>query len=332
MMERKSITIAGNIIVDQNKYIETYPHEGHLSYVNNSYSTMGGCVPNTSVTLKSIDQNLDVRALGSIGKDEDGQYALSYFKEHNINTENVEILENEKTSHVDAYINTSNAKRTFFVQQGASKSFGKKLLPVTTTHLHVGYLLLLPYMDEILENGRTRMSFWLEEQQKKGIIISCDMVSEESDRYQKVITSALPFINYMIINEIEASKLAGIEVYQDNILSVDQLILCAKAIKAMGIKNAVIIHAPHLGLIYDGKDSYVLSSLKVPHEDIVNSVGAGDAFCAATLYGILNDYQPYDILRLASCVAADVLMSQTPKPNLKDLKSFFALENKYGRR
>lgn len=331
-MNLRSITIAGNIIVDSNKYIETYPEEGNLSYVKQNYTTMGGCVPNTSVVLKAIDQDLDVCAMGSIGNDEDGKYALSYFQEHKIDIHNVEIIDQEQTSHVDAFVNVSNAKRTFFVQQGASQSFGKKLLPVNTTHLHVGYLLLLPYMDEIVSLNRTRMSFWLEEVAKQGVIISCDMVSEESNRHRKVIASSLPFINNLIINEIEASKLAEIEIFENQKLQVDRLIECAKKIKSMGVKDFVVIHAPHISMISDGKNVYQLSSLAIPHEDIVNSVGAGDAFCAASLYGIMKEYPPMEILRLASCVAADVLMSQTPKPNLKEIQSFLSLEKKYGRR
>lgn len=331
-MKKKTITIAGNIIVDSNKYIDVYPVEGNLSNVNHSYVTMGGCVPNTSIVLKAIDSSFPIEAMGSIGNDDDGKFALNFFKTHAISIENIDILADHVTAHVDAYINKLNHKRTFFSNAGASAAFGKKLKPIHSDHLHVGYLLLLPYLDELTESNRTRLSHWLESISNQGVTISCDIVSEESTRYREVVTSALPFINYIIINEIEASKIADMDCFENGILNKNRLIDCAKIIKSMGVKDAVVIHSPELGLLYDGKTVYQVNSLDIPTSAIVNSVGAGDAFCAATLYGLLNGQSPEIILRLASCVAADVLMSPTPKPNLTGVESFLALEKKFRRR
>lgn len=326
------ITIAGNIIVDTVKNINVYPGEGNLSYIKSSYKTLGGCVPNVSVVLKSMDSTLKVLALGSIGDDENGKLALSFFKENNIDHNLVQVSKDYPTSYVDAFMNNQNAKRTFFIHEGANKVFGINLPEISTKYLHVGYLLLLPYLDEIDEQGRTRMSYWLEKISKQDVIVSCDIVTEESDRYFNVIQSSLPFVNHLIINELEASKLAGIGVYEADKLNVERVIKCAKKIKSMGVKDLVVIHAPSIGIIYDGDVITKLNSLNIENADIVNSVGAGDAFCAAIIHSIILNKLPNDMLRVASCVAADVLMSQTPKPTLNAIESFLELENKYGRR
>ncbi|MDI6452819.1 carbohydrate kinase family protein [Peloplasma aerotolerans] len=331
-MKLSGITVAGNIIVDSNKYIDIYPEEGHLSYINDVSTSLGGCVPNTGIALKVMDPELHIIAMGTIGDDENGKFALQTFENLGIETKQIDILKDERTSHVDAFVNVENAKRTFFLQEGASRFFGQNTKPVLTKYLHVGYLLLLPYMDEIVEHGRTRMSYWLEQLSQDGVIISCDIVSEESTRYRKVISSSLPYINHLIINEIEASKLAEVEIFKNGVLQIDSLIQCAKVIKNMGVKEKIIIHSPNISIIYDGINVYRLNSLFLPKEAIVNSVGAGDAFCAASLYGLMHDMEPTEMLRLASCVAADVLMSPTPKPNLCKIKDFLELENKYGRK
>lgn len=328
---KQSITIAGNIIVDSNKYIEIYPEEGHLSYVKHVKTSLGGCVPNTGISLKVIDPSINVMAMGLIGDDDNGIYALRIFNEESINIDNIDIIKGGSTSHVDAYVNTKNALRTFLVQEGVSQMFGTSIKPIKTPYLHVGYILLLPYLDEILDDGRTRMSHWLEDVSNQGVIISADIVSEESDRYQQVIASSLKFINHLIINEIEASRLSSIDVYNNGKLDVNQLMECAKIIKELGVKNYVVIHAPSISIIHDGFHTTHLKSLNIPKESIVNTVGAGDAFCAATLYGIMNKMRPKEILRLASCVAADVLMSQTPKPTLVSINDFLLLEKHFGR-
>ncbi|MFA5692477.1 MAG: carbohydrate kinase family protein [Acholeplasmataceae bacterium] len=329
-MLKDGITIAGNIIVDTNKFISHYPKEGYLTHINKSYDTLGGSVPNVSVSLRAIDKNLNILAMGTIGKDSKGKLALDYFKENNINYENVEISLNHQTSYVDALMNEYNKKRTFLFYEGANGIFGKNLKEVTTKHFHLGYLLLLPYLDK-LKNNETKASLWLKKLKEQGITTSCDLVTEDSNRYIEVIKPSLPYIDYLIINELEASKLSKIDIYDNEELNLNKLIKCAEVIKDMGVIKEVIIHSPKISIIYNGSETIKLKSLNINSKDIINSVGAGDAFCAGILYGIINKKSSIEKLRIASSLAVSCLFSNTPKPIHNSLEEILLLEKKYGR-
>ena len=75
----------------------------------------------------------------------------------------------------------------------------------------------------------------------------------------------------------------------------------------------------------------VVPSLKIPSECIKGSVGAGDAFCAGSLYGILNDWADKDILAFASSAAACNLFSENSVDGMLDKDSIMQMESKYGR-
>ena len=58
-----------------------------------------------------------------------------------------------------------------------------------------------------------------------------------------------------------------------------------------GVNEKVIIHCPEKGFCLDKSGEFtVVNSLKLPKGFIKGSVGAGDAFCAGSLYAIYNGY------------------------------------------
>ena len=67
--EKKGISIAGNIITDVIKNIETYPTQGMMTYVSDISYAVGGCVPNTAIDLVKIDSSIPISAIGKVATD-----------------------------------------------------------------------------------------------------------------------------------------------------------------------------------------------------------------------------------------------------------------------
>ena len=57
-MEKNGIIIAGTIIVDKLYKIRRYPNVGELTKITGLSRAVGGCVPNTAVDIKVINQYL----------------------------------------------------------------------------------------------------------------------------------------------------------------------------------------------------------------------------------------------------------------------------------
>lgn len=87
--EKKGIAIAGNIVTDIIKSIDSYPSKGMLTNVSDITYAVGGCVPNTTIDLAKIDGSLPISALGKIGSDENGRFVLSQMQKHGIDTKGI---------------------------------------------------------------------------------------------------------------------------------------------------------------------------------------------------------------------------------------------------
>ena len=99
-----------------------------------------------------------------------------------------------------------------------------------------------------------------------------------------------------------------------------------------GVKDRVIVHCKECSFIMDAKENLtVVPSLRIPKEEIKGTVGAGDAFCAGSLYGIYNGYEDKQILEFASAAAACNLFADNSVDGMRSKNEIFELAEKYGR-
>ena len=314
-MERKGIALIGNILTDNVKMVETYPSKGMLATITSESLAVGGCVPNTGIDIKKVDNSMEVFAFGRVGDDDKGKFVVNQMKEVGLNTDGVIVSKTAPTSYSDVITVSSTGERTFFHNRGANAEFNPDdvcLEKLTCKMLHAGYLMLLDSFDKLDEDGTTPMSKFLQKAQSLGIKTSIDLVSESSGNFHKVAVSSLKYCDYVIINEIEAGEIVQISPRDKDGNLIDSAI--KKIITKLfnyGVKEKVIIHCPEKGFCLDKSGEYtVVDSLKLPKGFIKGSVGAGDAFCAGSLYAIYNGYSDSEILSFSNLVAISCLSAK----------------------
>lgn len=292
---KNGIAIAGSILVDKINEISAYPNAGELTKIRSLKKAVGGCVPNVAIDLKRICPDLSVKAVGKIGDDEEGKFVASVLAENGVETDDI-ILGQDKTSFTEV-MSITGGQRTFFTYAGANADFGRDdvdLDGLTVKMLHLGYFLLLDKIDngdglEILKKA-----------QEKGIKTSIDLVSENSDRYLLVLP-CLQYTDNLIINEVEAGQLTGIEPKRENLREI------AEKLKVYGVKERVVIHTPELGVCVSENGFTFVPSYALPDNFIQGTTGAGDAFCAGALHGIYKGWSDREILEFGSASAVMAL-------------------------
>ena len=75
-------------------------------------------------------------------------------------------------------------------------------------------MLLLDALDEPDAKFGTKAARLLAAARATGVKTSVDVVSEDSDRFAKIVGPALKHVDYCILNEIEAGKTAGFAIRQ----------------------------------------------------------------------------------------------------------------------
>ena len=292
MGKREGIAVVGTLLVDNLYEISAYPAEGELTKIRSVSLACGGLVPNNGIGLKKIAPALPVFAVGKVGRDDAGNHALRVMREAGVDVSGVAVSDAERTSFTDV-MSVAGGQRTFFTYPGACATFGFEDIPwddLTCEMLHLGYFLLLDRVDA--GDGLAI----LKEAKARGIKTSIDLVSENSDRYSVVIP-CLPYVDNLIINELEAGKLAGLEPSDENLEAIAQRLL------DMGVRERVIIHQPSLGLCATREGVVRLPSCKLPKGYVVGKTGAGDAFCSGALVAISEGAKPLEILELAEAAA-----------------------------
>ena len=238
------------------------------------------------------------------------------------------------TSYTDVMIVEATGRRTFFHQRGANAFLDDEhfqFAPNKARIFHLGYLLLLDRLDAPDDEFGTVAARVLSRARQAGCKTSIDVVSEDSDRFARVVLPALPQVDYCILNEFEIGRTTGLPVRGAD--DIDTLHEAARRLLQAGVREWVIVHYPE-GACALGPDGRLRrqGSLRVPQADIVSTVGAGDAFAAGLLYGLHEQVEIEEALRYGICAAAACLHGPGTSDGLRPLKECLDLADKYGTR
>ena len=316
------ITVAGNLVADYVKKIDSYPERGKLSSILEISRSVGGCACNTSIALARLDRALSVTALGRIGDDENGRYIRETLESNDVRAGLV-VDRLRPTSFTDV-MSEEQGERTFFHARGANAAFGPEDIPFDKLDcdiFHAGYILLLDTMDSKCEYYGTLLARTLARVRSMGIKTSIDVVSENSDRFSRLATPSLMHCDYVIINENEASLITGLPAREpDGTLPDENVKKILERLIELGIHEMASIHTPEGGWALSRSEGYSYSpSLNIPGEVIKGAVGAGDAFCAGMLYSLCNGFDLKYALEIALGTGACNLTEANSTEGLRDL-------------
>lgn len=332
---RNGICCAGNMIVDITYPIETWPRQNELTHITEGIqSSTGGSVCNTITDLARLDPTLPLMASGFAGHDAEGDFILREMAKYP-NIDLSMVRRDGRTSFTAVMSNNQTKERTFFQHAGANAYYGEEHIDwerLNVNIFHIGYILLLPALDAPDEEYGTKMARLLHRAQRAGMKTSIDVVSEAGERFAKLVTPALRYADYCVINELEAQQTTGILLREENgTLHPENMDAALHRLKELGVSTWAVIHCPELGCGLDENGIYYeVPSLKLPPDWIRGTVGAGDAFCAGILYSAEKQLPMEQALKLAACSAAASLHEISASDGVRSAKEVLELYTIYG--
>lgn len=332
---KNGICCAGNMIVDITYPIETWPRQNELTHITDGIkNSTGGAVCNTIIDLARLDPSLRLVASGFAGHDAEGDFLLREMGKYP-NVDLSMVRRDGRTSFTAVMSNNQTKERTFFQYAGANALYCEDHIDWDNLHadiFHIGYILLLPTLDEPDDEYGTKMARLLHRAQMQGMKTSIDVVSESGDRFSKLVTPALKYVDYCVINELEAQQTTGVLLRDQNgTLHVENMPEALRKLKEFGVSTWAVIHCPEVGCgINEAGKYFEVPSLKLPNGYIKGSVGAGDAFCAGILYAAEMDMPLHKALELGACTAAASLSEVGASEGVRTAKEVLELAIKYG--
>ncbi len=323
-MARKGIIAAGNMLVDHVHQIVQWPERGWLAEIVHSERSTGGAPLNVLLTLAKMRTGLPLQAVGLVGEDNDGDYIMAMLEQYHVNRQHVQRTTFAPTS-MSQVMTDPSGQRTFFHSPGANRlldlpAFDR--LDTTMKIFHLGYLLLLDSLDMPDDEFGTRSARLLAQMHNLGFETSLDLVSRKGDpRYRPLVNPALKHLDYLVINELEAGEFSELAIRHENgEPHIEHIAEAAAQLLAAGVKQRVVIHCPEGAWGQTPQEpGFWLPSWHLAQEEIVGSVGAGDAFCAGFLYGCHEAWSLIESIQLAHVCARASLLAANAIDGAKSL-------------
>ena len=156
--------------------------------------------------------------------------------------------------------------------------------------------------------GGNGWSALLQRAQAAGLHTNMEMVSLAPDRTTQVARPCLPHLDSVVINELEAGALTGIDApapTADGPVDWPALEAMALGLIDHGVSALAVVHVP-AGCVAaaPGGRTWRQGSVQLPREQVRSTIGAGDAFAAGVILGLHEGWPVERCLRLAVASAA----------------------------
>jgi ribokinase len=274
------------------------------SFIHDYTEACGGSAANTVVGLARLGCKSGF--IGKIADDHEGKLQLDTFKTEGVDTAGITVAKKGKSGAVLGFVDKKGARA----------------------------LYINPGVNDLIEPREIKYEYV---SQTKFIHLS-SFVGEKSFRTQKKLLSSLP-------DEVKISFDPGSLYAQKGLAAIEPLIQNsyvmmpnagelelitgevdyrkgAEVLLALGVKVVVVKLGEKGCYVTNGQETHAISSLKV---NVVDTTGAGDAFNAGFLYGLLNNKNLGECGRLGNFVASRSVMvmgARAGLPYAKDIVNF----------
>lgn len=245
----------------------------------------GGDAFNNAVNLVKLGNS--VGYIGRMGNDGAGRFLLQEGIRQGVMMDHV-IYSQTPHTKMNILLN-EDGERAFFYYPGTSREFCFEDIELDLLDqskiVQVGGTFHLPAFDG---DGTARL-FW--EARKRNVLTSMDVTKDFTGRWNEVIRGCYPYLDYFLPSIDQAKLIAGTDRVPD----------IADFFLGRGVKNVVIKLGAEGSYFKNRQTSFYCSCYRVP---VAETTGAGDAFVAGFLTGILKGYEPERCVQIGTAVSA----------------------------
>lgn len=282
----------GALNVDKVLKVEKIPKADEESYIHSISQYPGGSAANTVVALSRL--GLKTGYIGKVGKDLEGEILIKSLKDEGVNTEGVEVSEGRSGITIDIVDRRGN--RALLVDPGVNDFIEE----VDAQYIEKSKFLHLTSFVCLLSNK----SF---ETQKKVVKsykgeISFDPGMLYASRGLKTMRPIIKRAKVVFPSEGEVKILTGYDHKKGAEVLLDE-----------GAEIVAVKLGARGCYVTDKNKSYSIPALKTK---VVDTTGAGDAFCGGFLYGILKGKSLKECGVLGNAVAAYCIGCVGARPGL----------------
>lgn len=260
------------------------PQAGELLATEDFWIDSGGCAANTATSLLKLEVPTGV--VGKVGNDHFGDFIAQDLSAKGVDTEGIRRSDRAGTSKT-VILPVKGEDRRYIHTFGANADFQVRDIPrplvAGARVFYLGGYLILPGFDP----GELRDLLKFARQQ--GALTVLDVVVTQGGGGWPALETVLPQVDFFTPNDHEARLLTGEAEPQQQ----------AERLLQAGCGTAIITLGERGALLANSRERIRLPAFRF---EMVDGSGAGDAFAAGLIGGLLRGWSTAECLRLASAV------------------------------
>ena len=271
------------------------------SFIEDYKEECGGSAANAIVGLARL--GCKVGFIGKVANDREGKIQLDSFKAEGVDTSGIVEAPKGRSGSVMGFVDRKGA-RALYINSGVNDLVEPREIKweyVSQTK----FLHLSSFVGEKSFRAQKKLLSALPE----GVKISLDPGSLYAQKGFAIIEPIIRNSYVFMPNAFELEQLTGEEDFRKG---ADYMI-------AMGVKIVAVKLGSKGCYVTDGQEKLTVEPFKVK---AVDTTGAGDAFCAGFLYGLIHEKSLYECGQLGNFVASRSVMvmgARAGLPYAKDL-------------
>jgi len=290
----------GALNVDKLYKVNRIAREDEESFVLDFQEAPGGSAANTIVGLRRL--GLTTGYIGKVANDREGNLLLEDFRKEGVNTEGVIVANKGRSGVVNGYVD-EKGERALYVDPGVNDTLNFKEISLEYAR-RTEFLHLTSFIGEKPFDAQKKLIKKL-----PSIRVSFDPGEIYTRKGLAALKSMMKRSFVVLLNENEM-KILTRRGYKEGV----------KILMKEGA-NIVAVKLGEKGCyVTDGKESHLVKPYPTK---VVDTTGAGDAFCAGFLYGIIKGKDLYTCAKLGNFVASRCIAkigARTGLPKLYELQ------------
>jgi ribokinase len=276
----EKVLVLGSINIDFVSFVSRYPQPGETLVSNDFGIFQGGKGANQAIALAKLD--IPTMMLGKVGEDVLRDLALSSLQESGVDITGISKSQKTSTGSASIWVN-AQGQNSIVIYPGANGEVGEDFI-IQHEKFFDDASWLLTQFEIPLESILLALIF----AKKHGLKTVIDPAP-----VRKISNNDIwGLVDYLLPNEIELKELTNTE----NILNAIRIL------KSRGVKE-VIVKLGKQGAGYEDKGKLVAFPA-IPVKQRVDTTGAGDCFIAGFLYGMLQQEDIAQAIRIANLTAS----------------------------
>jgi len=265
------------------------------SFIEDYTEACGGSAANTAVGLARL--GCKVGYIGKVGYDRESDVLIQDFCKEGVNTDGVVRAEQGKSGSVLGFVDKKGA-RALYINSGVNDT-------ITLDEVNARYaaqaqfLHLTSFVGDESRQTQKKLLDAVPDSTK----VSLDPGALYARRGFAALEPIIRKTHVFMPNALELTLLTGEIAYSKG----------ADVMLGVGVKIVAVKLGSDGCYVTDGREQHLIEPFNV---DVVDTTGAGDAFCAGFLYGLVNGKSLFECGRLGNFVASRCVMKMGARAGL----------------